>query len=419
MGNPGKQAAVTGMDPERLARIPIRMESFVEKGAIAGAVTLVARHGVVASLEAVGYQDLETETPTRTDTIFQVRSLTKPVTAVGIMILMEEGLLGPLDLVEKHLPEFREMSVIESREADNEPQRQEPSRPITIRNLLTHTSGIRQMLGSSMARRPGPMDDEWKNWFQTVKKRTLADEVTMIAQQPLDFDPDTSYQYSDIGFHTLGRIIEVVSEKPYEEFIAERIFEPLGMKDSSFFPPSAKFDRIASPYRLVEGKLKKAEHYLLASLDLSRQGRKSPGPPWGMLSRASDLFAFHRMMLNGGTYDGTRILSRPSVELMTQVHTGEMTRLGPRGPQPANYGLGWQVVPSPVGRRPAFQILHLMSPGSYAHPGVSGCLGWVDPKRDLIGIYLIQVFPDADSSPFRTREELNAFIAMATAASAD
>ncbi len=116
-----KQAPVAGMDPERLANIPIRMKAFVDKGTIAGAVTLVARHGVVASLEAVGYQDLETKTPMRTDTIFQVRSMTKPVTAVGIMILMEEGRLSPLDPVEKHLPEFREMSVSERREGDSEP----------------------------------------------------------------------------------------------------------------------------------------------------------------------------------------------------------------------------------------------------------------------------------------------------------
>lgn len=415
MENSGKQAAVTGMDPERLARIPIRMKSFVEKGAIAGGVTLVARHGVVASLEAVGYQDLETKTPMRADTIFQVRSLTKPVTAVGIMILMEEGLLGPLDLVEKYLPEFGGMSVIGSREGDNEPRRQEPSQAITIRNLLTHTSGIRQgPLG------PAPTDDEWKNWFAAWRKRTLADEVAMIAQEPLESDPDTSYQYSDMGFHALGRIIEVVSEQPYENFIAERIFEPLGMKDSSFFPPTEKFDRMAAAYRRVEGQLKEAEHYLLASLRVIRQGRKNPAPSWGMLSTASDLLAFYQMMLNGGKLNGTRILSRPSVELMTQVHTGELTRLGPRGPQLANYGLGWQVVPPPSRRhRPAYQTLQLMSPGAYGHPGISGCFGWADPRKDLIGIYLIQVFPDADSSPFRNPEELNAFMAISAAAITD
>ncbi len=204
-----KQAPVAGMDPERLARIPIRMKAFVEKGTIAGAVTLVARHGVVASLEAVGYQDLETKTHMRTDTILQIRSMTKPVTAVGIMILIEEGRLSLLDPVEKHLPEFREMSVIASREGDNEPALKQPSRAITIRDLMTHTSGMPHGLGP---RDPvSPVDGDWKTWFLTWRKRTLADEVAMMAQQPLESDPGTGFRYADAGFHTLGRIIEVVS----------------------------------------------------------------------------------------------------------------------------------------------------------------------------------------------------------------
>ncbi len=403
-----KQAQVPGMDPERLASIPIRMNTFVEKGTIAGAVTLVARHGVVASLEAVGHQHLETKTPMRTDTIFQIRSMTKPVTAVAVMTLIEEGRLGLLDPVEKHLPEFREMSVIASREGDNEPALKQPSRAITIRDLMSHTSG--------MLNAPGPADGDWKNWLLTWTKRTMAEKVAMCAQKPLDSDPGTNYQYSNGGYYTLGRIIEVVSEQPYEEFIAERIFEPLGMKDSSFFPPPEKFDRIASPYRPVEGKLKKTEDELRYL-----QGRKNPSPGWGILATASDLLAFHQMMLNGGTYNGRRILSRPSVELMTQVHTGELYGAGPRGPELASYGLGWRVVPPPAGRHSPnwrWQMLRLMSPGAYGHGGYGGAFGWVDRKKDLIGIFLIQVFPDA-GSPDRYPEELHAFMAMAAAAIAD
>ena len=226
------QAAVTGMDPERLGRIPARMKEFVEQGTIAGAVTLVARHGVVASLEAVGYQDLETKMPMRTDSIFQIRSMAKPVTAVGIMLLQEDGRLALDDPVEKHLPEFRGISVSERREGEEERALKQPSRPITIRDLMTHTSGMLFELV--------PPDGDWKTWVQEWRKWTLAEYVTLCAQQPLQFDPGTKFQYSDEGFHSLGRIIEVASEQPYEKFIADRIFEPLGMKDSFFFPPPAK-----------------------------------------------------------------------------------------------------------------------------------------------------------------------------------
>lgn len=402
MENPEKQATVTGTDPERLARIPVRMKEFVEQGTIAGAVTLVARHGMVASLEAVGYQDLETKRPMRTDTIFQIRSMTKPVTAVGVMTLIEEGRLGLLDPVEKHLPEFRGISVVECREGREGNVLRAPSRAITIYDLLTHTSGMLNELS--------PEDGDWRKWALAWRKWTLADEVAIFPQQPLEFDPGTKFQYSDAGFHTLGRIIEVVSEQPYENFIAETIFEPLGMKDSSFFLPPAKLGRIASPYSLVGGKLKKAEHRLFY-----REDRKNPGPSWGMLATASDLLSFHQMMLNGGRHNGTRIVSRASVEAMTKAQTGDLEDLrwqaAGREPVIADCGLGWVVA-----RRPR-SVLRMWLPasiGSYGHGGVSGTWGWVDPKKDLIGIFLIQLFP-GDDLPFRNPEELNAFMATAAA----
>ena len=230
-----------GMDSEKLARIPTRMKEFVEKGTIAGAVILVARHGVVASLEAVGYQDLVSKTAMRTDTIFNIYSMTKPLTAVGIMTLLEEGRLTLSDPVEKYLPEFRDQVMVDQREGDKVVTTKKPSRPITIRDLLTHTSGMPG--GSTPA---------------IQRDKTLAENIAIFAKElTLEFEPGTKYLYSNWGFITLGRIIEVVSGKPYEELIEQRITRPLGMKDTFYFPPPEKCDRIASVYDVEDGKLKK------------------------------------------------------------------------------------------------------------------------------------------------------------------
>jgi len=356
------------MDPERLARIPAWLHALVEKGEIAGAVTLVARHGLVASLEAVGYQDLETRRPMRPDTIFQIRSMTKPVTAAAIMILLEEGRLHLTQPVEKHLPEFRGISVSERREGETEHVLRPPSRAITIYDLLTHTSGM--------------MSDETymelRPWGRDTGDPTLAEWVAMSPQFPLDFEPGARFQYGSAGFETLGRIIEVVSGQPYERFVEETILKPLGMKDSFFFVPPEKRDRIPTWYSLEEGELKVNER----RMRILRPERKNPLPGFGMFSTASDLFAFYQMMLNGGAYNGRRILSRASVEEMTRLHA---TGIAPSG-LPTGYGLGWGV----RGEQQASVHLPLASIGAYGHNGAASTMGWVDPKKGLVGVFLVQ-----------------------------
>ncbi len=375
-------AAVTqaGMDPQRLSRIPARMRQFVETGRIAGAVTLVVRHGIVVCLEAVGYQDLETKTPMPTDAIFQIRSMTKPVTAVAIMILVEEGRLLLRDPVEKHLPEFRGQMVIDSRDEDRVLSLKPPSRPATIRDLLTHTSGM----GDEARWAPGerPM-------------KTLADVVAASAQKPLEFEPGTQWSYSNAGITPLGRIIEVVSEQPYERFVDDRIFQPLGMKDSFFFPPPEKRHRRTSRYFLQDGTLRKSNG------DLYPEGARYASPSFGMNSTAPDMAAFCQMMLNGGSYNGVRILSRSSVDMMTAVHTGD---LQPGYLAGMGWGLGWRVVREPLG------ILSLASVGAFAMGSGRG-YGWVDPAKDLVGVLLFQ---GAGAS-----EVPDTFMAMAAAAIID
>jgi CubicO group peptidase (beta-lactamase class C family) len=380
-------APPAGMDPERLARIPARMKQFVERGSVAGTVTLVARHGTVASLEATGYQDVEKMIPMRTDSIFQIMSMTKPVTAVGIMILAEEGRLGLNDPVERHLPEFRGQWVIDSKPDDKTRILKRPARPITIRDLLTHTSGM------------GGLPPEGMKELLFKLDRSLADAVLAYSQQPLEFEPGKKWSYSNPGIATLGRIIEVISGMPFEKFLEVRIFQPLGMKDSFIFPPEDKKSRIALVYKLEGGKLKAAGMETLAGDPwIYRKGAKYSMPEGGLYSTASDLAVLYQAMLNGGTYKGFRLLSKASVESMTTLHTSETM---------ASYGLGWAVLKGPGSQ------LTLTSPGSYGHGGAFGTYGWIDPKKDLVGVFLIQRFGGG------TSEEQTAFQIIANSAVID
>lgn len=386
-------AQKAGMDPGLLARIPARMRAFVDQGRISGAVTLVARHGAVAELDAVGWQDLEAKKPMRTDTIFQIMSMTKPVTAAGIMMLAEEGKLALTDPVAKHLPEFRGQWLIEARDGENKRTLKRPSRPITIRDLLTHTSGM-----------PSMPPESYKDLLSTLEL-TLAQAVTLYSQQPLEFEPGTRWMYSNPGIATLGRIIEVVSDQPYEKFLADRIFKPLGMKDSFFFPPEEKTGRISMLYDLDGGKLKRAGAGALGGDPAKyRKGAKYPCPECGLYSTASDLAAFYQMTLSGGTYNGQRLLSRTSVELMTTLQTGGLQA----GHAPGmGYGLAWAMVREPLG------ALSYRSIGTYGHGGAFGTEGWVDPKKDMVEVLLIQRSEGGDDT------ERNALYSLAASAIAE
>ncbi len=382
--------AGSGLDAQRLARIPERMREFVDRGEIAGAVTLVARHGQVAQLHAEGYQDLESKKPMQPDSIFQVMSMTKPVTAVAIMMLAEAGKLAVSDPVERYLPDFKGQMLVESKSSDGVKLRK-PARPITIRDLMTHTSGMPAALPPAAANLYTRMD------------RSLADAVVLFSQQPLDFEPGSKWQYSNSGIATLGRIVEVVDGRPFEQFIAAEILQPLAMKDTFFFPPADKTGRIALVYaRNPAGKLVRAGGEILGGDPTHyRRGTKYPAPEFGMYSTASDLAAFYQMMLNDGVYQGKRLLSPASVRVMSQVHTGEIEKASwfPGGA----YGLAWEVIRQPLG------TATLMSIGTYGHGGAFGTHGWIDPKKDLVGVFLVQNSGGGDSAKY-------AFMAMANAA---
>ena len=239
---PAKTDAAAGMDPSRLARIPMRMKEFVNAGKTAGIVTLVARHGHIASLDAVGYQDVESKTPMRADSIFRIMSVTKPITCAGIMVLVDEGRLSLLDPLEKFVPEFKEIKVNPCGTlVGYSCQAVPPTRPPNVLDLMTHTAGLGE------AGRGGA--DSAPN--------SLAEQIAMAASRAtLLFQPGSAWNYSNFGIAVLGRIIEVASGKPYDQFMRERLFQPLGMQDTFFDIPSDKASRLATLYTYADGKLK-------------------------------------------------------------------------------------------------------------------------------------------------------------------
>jgi CubicO group peptidase (beta-lactamase class C family) len=368
------------------------MRGFVDAGTAAGFVTLVARRGQVVSLEATGLQNIESKTPMAADTIFQIASMTKPITGVGVMILVEEGRIALVDPVEKHLPEFRGLWMVDREATAKETTGRDggrvlkrPGRAITIRDLLTHTSGM-----------GGGFPDAVKEIFER-RERTLAEAVAIYSQQPLEFEPGTEWRYSNMGIATLGRIIEVASGMPYETFIARRILDPLGMEDSFFFPPPEKYGRIAQIYDLVDGKLQ------TTGRDIYREGAKYPAPEGGLYSTAADLYRFYQMMLNGGSLEGKRILSKSAVELMTRNHTGDLKAGFAPG---MGFGLAFSVVRHVDGTFRGNSI------GTYGHGGAYRTYVFADPRKELIGVILYQrVSGGGDLA-----DEINAFIAMANAA---
>ncbi len=366
----GQPTPPTGVNEAILSQIPQRIQHFIDNQTVAGAVTLVAHGNDVVEFHALGMADIEAGRQMQKDTIFQIMSMTKPVTAIGIMMLAEEGKLALRDPIEDYLPEFHNQRVMTNTGPDAG-RRGTPNHPVTIRDLLTHTAGIQDTA-------PAAIYD-----YQHLMNVPLDEVVRQIAKEPLLFQPGTEWSYSSAGIEILGRLIEVCSGQKYEDFIADRILRPLGMKDSFFFPPANKTARIAMVYVKKDGKLVRAPATILGGDPAKyRRGAVFPAPGWGLYSTAEDLLHLYRMMLNDGVYEGHRYLSPFSVHLMTEVQTTGIRPVGwMRG---SGYGLAWEVVNNPLGE------LAGHSNGSYGHGGAFGTQGWIDPHNDLISILLIQ-----------------------------
>jgi CubicO group peptidase (beta-lactamase class C family) len=327
------------------------LQPFVDEHTLAGAVVLVASKDRVLTVEAVGYEDVAAKKPMKADSLFWIASQSKPITAAALMMLVDEGKVKLDDAVEKYLPEFHGQWLTVYQDTDSVLLKK-PKHPVTVRNLLSHTSG---MPFKSAMEEP------------TLDLLTLRDAVRSYAMTPLQFEPGTKYQYSNAGINTAGRIIEVVSGMPYEEFLDKRLLQPLGMKDTTFWPSEEQLKRLAKSYRPSAAKDDLVE-FPISQLKYPLSDRKrQPMPAGGLFSTADDVGRFCRMMLGGGEFEGKRLLSDAAVKEMTSEQTGKVG---------AGYGLGFSVE-----KRPG---------GSFGHGGAHSTDMWVDRDRGLVLVFLVQ-----------------------------
>jgi CubicO group peptidase (beta-lactamase class C family) len=377
--------AAKGQDSGLPTRIRETMQRFIDRKEISGVVALVGRSDGIVATEAIGRRDIEADLPMTPETIFRIASMTKPITAIGIMMLADQGKLEVDDPVEKHLPEFKGQMLVASR-SDDAITLKKPPRPITLRDLLTHTSGLPGMPP------PGLSD------LYAKRNRTLAEAVPAYSQRPLDFEPGTKWAYCNTGIDTLGRVIEVVSGQSYEAFLKDRLFDPLGMNDTTFHPSSEQMSRVAATYDRKDGALRAAGAPLIGP----PAGAKYPMPAGGLYSTAPDLAKLYQMMLNRGQAGGRRYLSESAVAEMTRVQTGELKAGFTDG---MGFGLGWGVVRQPSG------VTVMLSPGTFGHGGAFGTQAWIDPQKNRFVILMIQRtgLPNSDASDIRRELQKVAF----------
>ena len=339
------------------------LQPFVDSHTLAGAVTLAASKDKVLSLEAVGYADIAARESMKTDALFWIASMSKPMTATAMMMLVDEGKVSLDDPVEKYLPEFKgQMLAVE--QDPNHVWLKKPRRPITVRDVLSHTSGL------PFASRVEPKID----------LHPLREAAISYALTPLKFEPGSKYEYSNAGINTAGRIIEVVSGVPYEEFMDSRLFRPLGMTDTTFWLTAAQVKRLAKSYRpnAARNGLDETEISQL-SYPLTDQ-KRGPSPAGGLFSTAADISIFCRMILNGGVHEGRRYVSAAAVREMTSTQTGYLLD---KDKGESGYGLGWSTSRKAGDSDSAI-------PGPCGHGGAYGTQMRIDPQRGLITVFLVQ-----------------------------
>lgn len=372
-----------GLSTERLQRINEVIQRYIDSNQISGAVALVARKGRVAHFESYGLMDIEGKKPIRKDALFRMASSTKPVAGVAIMMLMEEGKVRLSDPVSKFIPEFKDpkVAVLKSSTLPPAMPGQPPpapeiytipaSREITVRDLLTHTSG----LGSG-----GASAGEASKVMQARKPTdTLADLIPRLGALPLDFQPGTQFRYSGLaGIDVLSRIVEIASGLTFDQFLKQRIFDPLGMKDTFFALPEDRQPRLMTLYRRAGNKLEKHPNQEMLMNRVYFSGAA------GLVSTAEDYFHFAQMLANGGQLNGKRLLSPRTVELMSSNHTGEMFPGQLGRPPGMGFGFTVEVVVD------AIKADSRRSNGSFGWDGAFGTHFWIDPKEQLVAVLMIQ-----------------------------
>lgn len=372
---PRAEPADVGLSEERLHRITRAIEEDVEKGYLAGAIGVVARRGKIAYWKTVGMADREASKRMRDDTIFRIYSMTKPIVGVALMTLYEEGKFALNDPVKKHLPELGGLNVLEG-------NKEVPAdREMTVQDLMRHTSGMTYgLFGDSR------VDEMYMDANLLGGNQSIEHFVRKLSKLPLKHQPGSAWEYS-VSVDVQGRLIEVLSGMDLDEFMSERVFKPLDMRDTSFRMTAESKGRFVRIYRQTEDKkgiepapASRSERYF----DTDTRWYSGGG---GLVSTTRDYLRFCQMMLNGGVLDGKRVLSRKTVDLMTIDHIADVPRASSISRPGYGFGLDFA-----VHLDPAKSGLN-GSVGEYNWGGLAGTIFWIDPAEEMIGLYMIQALP--------------------------
>jgi CubicO group peptidase (beta-lactamase class C family) len=357
----------------KLPGIDAAMQAAIAKNEVAGAVTAVVTKDKVIDLETIGFADAAAKRPMTQDTLFWIASMTKPVTGVAVLILQDEGKLSVADPVAKYLPEFGNLKTPSGKPAN-----------LTLTQILTHTSGLGEASGPA-----------------AQKAKTLADLVPIWLAAPMQYEPGAQWKYTQSGINAAARVVEVVSGMTFDVFVQKRIFDPLAMKDTTFYPTEAQRARLATAYA------RNKDTGILEAVPPRPDYGPRDRPPQGnggLYSTAPDYARFARMLLNGGTLDGHRYLTAAAMKFLTTSQTGDIPTgflqsetYGSRG---ANYSWG---IATCILRAPHDGVAAMLSPGSYGHGGAWGTQAWIDPVTGVAYILMVKRsnFPNSDASDIR------------------
>ncbi|MEM7016414.1 MAG: serine hydrolase domain-containing protein [Pseudomonadota bacterium] len=390
-----------GMSTERLQRITDHFQQkYIDTGKISGALTLVARRNQVVHFQPQGHLEIEQQRDIQRDTIFRIYSMTKPITSVAIMMLYEQAKFQLDEPVHKYIPEWKNLGVFKS---GRYPQfmTTPPERPMTIRDLLSHMSGLTYGFMQTTN-----VDSAYRR-LNIGGNATLKEMIEMLAELPLEFSPGTAWNYS-VSTDVLGYLVQVIADQSFDEYLKEKVFEPLGMEDTGFGIPDDKLDRFACNYEVQPGKPPSLADAPENSTYRGEQAFFSGGG--GLVSTVEDYYRFTAMLLNGGEFDGARLLGRKTIELMASNHLpngGDLSNLAKAGMfsetgyAGMGFGLGFSVMMDPAKAQVAG------TPGEYAWGGAASTAFWIDPAEELILIFMTQLMP---SSYYPFRRELRALV---------
>ncbi len=390
-----------GFSSDRLGRINKLMQGYVDEGKLAGAVTMLSREGEVFHFESHGLADIDGALPMEKDSIFRIYSMTKPITSVAVMMLYEEGHFSLDDPVGKFIPELGRMKVYDGM-GERGMRLVEQDKPITIRHLLTHTSGL-----SMGSHKDSPVEEQYRQSDMMDPQSNLPEMVKKLSALPLLTQPGAKWRYSR-ATDVLGCLVQVISGQPFDEFLQERILEPLGMVDTAFYVSEEKLDRLAAVYGpKSDGSIEELDNTLVNKFKAPHTLFSGGG---GLTSTAEDYMRFSQMLCNEGELDDVRILGPKTVEMMTSNHLPESLKPFAVGQSNASdtrgcgFGLGFRVVMDNA------EHGILGSEGIYSWGGAASTIFWVDPMEDMVAILLTQMMP---SSTYPLRREFQVAIYQA------